>query len=167
MNHHQLKSYFSFHFARRGRLIQRKEIKNDKLKLRRRSEQQEATVCINLISDFCSGQQENPNNPECQNPKNVNWLKGTKPSKLPSAMETIINFLGKMPDVQYALILLNCVQREQYSLFVAKVTVSVVFSVLLLWSIHHRKVSFITTSVQTRCKRCNAKTNSYKEVRST
>ena len=120
MNHHQLKSYFSFHFATRGRLIQRKEIKNDKLKLMRRSEQQEATVCINLISDFCSGQQENPNNPECQNPKNVNWLKGTQPSKLPSAMETIINFLGKMPDVQYALILLNCVQREQYSLFVAK-----------------------------------------------
>ena len=82
MNHHQLKSYFSFHFSTRRRLIQRKEIKNDKLKLRRRSEQQAATVCINLISDFCSGQHENPNNPDCQNPKNV-WLKGMQPSKSP------------------------------------------------------------------------------------
>ena len=35
--------------------LNRKEIKNDVLKLRRRSEQQAATVWINFISDFCCG----------------------------------------------------------------------------------------------------------------
>ena len=46
------------------------------MKLRRRSEQQEATEWINFISDFCSGQHKNSNNLDCLNPKNV-WLKGT------------------------------------------------------------------------------------------
>ena len=44
MNHRQLKSNFSFHFSTRKRLIQGKEIKNDVLKLRIRSEQQAVTV---------------------------------------------------------------------------------------------------------------------------
>ena len=78
MNHHQLNSYFPFHFCTRRRLIQRKEITNDVLKLRRRSEQPAATVWINLISDVCSGQQENPNNLDCLNPKKV-WLKEMQP----------------------------------------------------------------------------------------
>ena len=46
-------------------------MKNNKLKLTRRSEQQAATVWINLISDFCSGYQKNSNN--------LDWLKGMQP----------------------------------------------------------------------------------------
>ena len=49
--------------------------KNDVLKLSRRSEKHVATVWINLISDLCSSQLENPNNLDCLNPKKV-WLKG-------------------------------------------------------------------------------------------
>ena len=50
MNHHKLKSYFSL-FLHKKMLNLVERSKNDALKLRRRSEQQAATVWINLISD--------------------------------------------------------------------------------------------------------------------
>ena len=53
------------------------------LKLRRRSEKQTATVWLNLISEFCSSQHENPNNLDGLNPKNV-WLKGMQPTSVPA-----------------------------------------------------------------------------------
>ena len=96
MNQHQLKSYFSFHFSTRRRLIQRQEIKHDVLKLRRRSEQPAATVWINLISDFCPGQQENPSHLDYLYPKKV-WPKEMQPSKSPSAMETTMAQEGHSP----------------------------------------------------------------------
>ena len=54
-----------------------------RFEMRRRSEQQAATVWNNLISKFCSGLQENPNNLDCQNPKKV-CLKGMKPNLIMS-----------------------------------------------------------------------------------
>ena len=72
-----VKEHF-FPFSTRRCLIQQEDVKNDALKLRRRSERQAASVWINLISDFRFGQHENPNDLDCPNPKKV-WLKRIQP----------------------------------------------------------------------------------------
>ena len=51
-----------------------------------------STVWINLISDFCSGWHENPNNLDCPNPKKV-WQKGIQP-KHACIKPEIVNSVG-------------------------------------------------------------------------
>ena len=92
--HHQLKSQFFYPFSTRSCLIQQKDVKNDALKLRRRSERQAATVWINLFSDVCFGQHENPNNLDCPNPKKVS-LKGKQPLQRSSFSRAQRSTMGK------------------------------------------------------------------------
>ena len=79
-------------------------------------------------------------------------------------MQTIINLLGKMLDVHICLNFVDVCAQSNISICCVDNHFCCLFSFFFFspWIMHHsRKVSFITTSVLTRCKRCNAMTSSY------
>ena len=79
-------------------------------------------------------------------------------------MQTIINLLGKMPDVHKCLNVVDVCAQSNISICCLGNRFCCLFSFFFFspWIMHHlRKVSFITTSVLTRWKRCNAMTSSY------